>query len=61
MQVSLLEGRHAAALEAAQARFRSEVEGVAAQLRLLRLRQSRVMAYVDDCLAEEEQGEGEEG
>ncbi len=38
-----------------QARYRAELEGLQSGLKLLRLKQSRVMAYVEDVFQEEQE------
>ncbi|GLI60412.1 hypothetical protein VaNZ11_002563, partial [Volvox africanus] len=54
-EMRLLEARCAAKLDAAQARYQAELEALQARLKMLRLKQSRVMAYVDDVFMSEEQ------
>ncbi|GLC54078.1 hypothetical protein PLESTB_000821400 [Pleodorina starrii] len=65
-ELGFLEARCAADLDAAQLRYQAELEGLQARLKMLRLKQSRVMAYVDDVFmgsgtAEEtERGQGQQ-
>ncbi|KAG2425333.1 hypothetical protein HXX76_013747 [Chlamydomonas incerta] len=53
-EMGLLEARCQAELDSAQARYRAELEGLQSGLKLLRLKQSRVMAYVEDVFQEQE-------
>ncbi|GIL85430.1 hypothetical protein Vretimale_10625 [Volvox reticuliferus] len=59
-EMRLVEARCAANLDAAQARYQAELEALQARLKMLRLKQSRVMAYVDDVFTSEEQEQGQQ-
>ncbi|EFJ40797.1 hypothetical protein VOLCADRAFT_121687 [Volvox carteri f. nagariensis] len=54
-EMHLLEARYAAELDSAQARFHTELEALHTRLKMLRLKQSRVMAYVDDVFMPDEE------
>ncbi|KAG2430728.1 hypothetical protein HYH02_013568 [Chlamydomonas schloesseri] len=54
-EIGLLDARCQAELESAKARYRAELEGLQSGLKLLRLKQSRVMAYVEDVFQEEQE------
>lgn len=53
--MSLLQAHCDAELDAAKARNQAELEALQARLKMLRMRQSRVMAFVDDVFLSEEQ------
>ncbi|PNW88925.1 hypothetical protein CHLRE_01g050800v5 [Chlamydomonas reinhardtii] len=53
-ELGMLEARCQAEVDTAQARYRAELESLQSGLKLLRLKQTRVMAYVEDVFQEQE-------